>query len=136
MGLTEFEMGLSNSPAHEEVVALFYRAMSKTGRSFSPTERHLGVLCELEPLMSEARFEQITIVSHTLNYSYGTEFYREWMMDFQSLCELISPLIVSTNVATQQELNALFFQLKREMSLPVFHACFQGVTLWGTKSDR
>ena len=135
MGLTEFEMGLSNSPAHEEVVALFYRAMSKTGRSFSPTERHLGVLCELEPLMSEARFEQINIVSHTLNYSYGTEFYREWMMDFQCLCELIFPLIVSTGVATQEDLNGLSLQLKREMRLPVFHACLQGVTVWGTTGD-
>lgn len=131
--LTDFELGVSNSPAHEEFVALLIRAVAKTGQNMVPTERHLGVLCELEPLISNAGFQEVRMLSHLVNYSCGVASSTEWKMDFLIFCQLCHSLIVRTGTATQAHVDTLSRQLKLEMSLPTFHACIQGVTVQGTK---
>lgn len=131
--LTDFEMGVSNSPAHEEFVTLLLRAIAKIGQNMVPTERHLGVLCELEPLMSNAGFQDTRILPHLVNYSYGMASSMEWKMDFLLFCQLCRALIIRAEIATHAYLETLSRQLKLEMSLPTFHACIQGITVQGTK---
>lgn len=131
--LTDFELGVSNSPAHEEFVTLLIRAVAKTGQNIVPTERHLGVLCELEPFISNAGFQEVGMLPHLVNYSCGVASSMEWKMDFLMFCQLCHSLIVRTGTATQAHLDTLSRQLKLEMSFPTFHACIQGLTVQGTK---
>ncbi|HEY7415044.1 MAG TPA: class I SAM-dependent methyltransferase, partial [Ktedonobacteraceae bacterium] len=70
--LTEYEVGLANAPAYEELSQLFLRAMRLAGRSISPSDRHLGILCELEALLCAAGFRERSSVAHLVNCSYGT----------------------------------------------------------------
>jgi len=131
--LTEFDMGEANSPAHEELAALFIRAMRKAGRSFGITDRHLGLLPELEPLVSDAGFQDVRLLSHTVNYSYGAPFHEEWTRDFQVLSRLAQPLIVDMGVASCETLNELQQRQQVEMALPNFHAILPLLTIWGTR---
>src|SRR3984893_15153313 len=57
--LTEIEFGITNSPATEKLTGLFLKALSMTGRSFSPDGRNLGITPMLRSFMREAGFEHM-----------------------------------------------------------------------------
>jgi SAM-dependent methyltransferase len=131
--LTEFEVGLANSPAHEELGQLFIHAMRLASRSFSPSDRHLGLLCELEPLLYAAGFQECFCVPHAVNYSYGAPLHEEWKKDFLIFSREVQPLIIQKGLATQDQVDALHQQQSYEMNLPTFHAILPMLTVWGTK---
>lgn len=74
--LTDFEVAMSNAPANEELALLFIRAMHRLGHGVSPSDRHLGILCEMEPLLIEAGFSDVRSMSHMINYSSGAPSMR------------------------------------------------------------
>ncbi len=131
--LTDFEVSLTNSPAHEELSSLFIHAMRLAGRSFSPSDRHLGLLCELESLLAAAGFQECFSTSHIVNYSYGAPLYEELKKDFLILSREMQPLIVEMGLATQERVDALHWRQSYEIDLPTFHALTPMLTMWGTK---
>ncbi len=115
--LTDFEAGLSNAPAHEELWTLFVQAMHRSGHSFPQSGgRHLGVLCEMEPLLFSAGFCDTRCIGHMINYSNGAPLHEEWKRDFLLFAKSIHPLLVKTEVSTQEHLTQLHQQLQREMN--------------------
>lgn len=134
--LTEFDMALANAPAYEELSQLFIHAMRLAGRSFSSSNRHLGLLCELEPLLYMAGFQERSSLAHVVNYSYGAPLYEEWKKDYLILSRELQTLIVQMNLATQEQIDALHQQQSYEMELPTFHALLPMVTAWGTKLEK
>jgi SAM-dependent methyltransferase len=131
--LTEFEVGLSNAPFHEEFISLFLQAMNRAGRSFCPTGRHLGLWCELEPLLVAAGFEHCSCQVHAINYSYGVPDREEWTNDYLILSKQVQPLILQMQLATPQYLERLSQQQQRELHLPGFHGVLPLFTVRGTK---
>lgn len=131
--ITEFEMGMANSPAYEELVSLYIRAQMRAYRTFSPTERHLGLLCELEPLVQEAGFLDTRPLAHAINFSYG--MHTEWSIDFLIQSRLIQPFLVEMGVASQAQIDELHRQQQLDMRLPTFHALLQLLTVWGSKQN-
>lgn len=129
---TDCEVGQSNAPAHEELWSLFIRAMRLQGRSFSPDERHLGFLYEMEPLLIEVGFETFSI-DHWINYSSGTPLHEAWQKDFLLFAKSVEPMLVKMGVATQEQLAALHRQHQREMSLRGFRGVLPMRTVWGKK---
>jgi ubiquinone/menaquinone biosynthesis C-methylase UbiE len=134
--LTEFEAGLSNAPAHEELTELYLRAMQRAGRSFSPTDRHLGLICTLEPMVRDAGFVGCTSTAHIINYSYGTVLHEEWKNNLLLLSRLAQPLLVRLGGVSEARLEALSRQQQQEMDHPGFHAMLFLLTLVGTKAAR
>lgn len=131
--LTDFEMGQSNAPAHEELVDLFLQAMRLSGRSTSPTNRHLGVLCELEPMLRGANFQRTGALGHMINYSQGAPLHREWTRDFLILSKQILPFLVHWGVATPTHVDMLYQQQESEVNSPSFHAILPLLSVWGEK---
>jgi SAM-dependent methyltransferase len=129
--LREFEVGLTNAPAHEELSRLFIQAMRLAKRSFSPSDRHLGWLSELEPLLASAGFGERFCVPHVVNYSYSTPFYEEWKKDYLILSREVQPLVVEMGLATEKRIDELHRQQTYEMSLPTFHGVQIGLTIYG-----
>lgn len=134
--LTEFEMGMSNAPAHEEFVSLFLQAMSQGERSLSITGRHLGTFSQLESLLLQAGFHGITVVEQSINYSTTApldSYNFEWQKDYQLLARGAMFYIVSKGVATQERVEALLRQQEQEMKYPWFSATLPIKTFWGIK---
>jgi SAM-dependent methyltransferase len=133
MHVTEGEVSMTNSPAHEELARLFLGALQRAGIGFSLSGRHLGLLCELEPLLSAAGFHVCSCRAHMVNYSYGADLYEAWKRDTLIFVKEVQPFLVQTGVATEAWLGALYQQLQYEMNLPAFHALQPFLTVWGTK---
>jgi ubiquinone/menaquinone biosynthesis C-methylase UbiE len=131
--LTEFEVGLSNAPFHEEFISLFLQAMNRAGRSFCPTGRHLGRWCELEALLVATGFEHSTCQVHAINYSYGAPDREEWTNDYLILSKQVQPLILQMQLATPEHLERLAQQQQRELHLPGFHGVLPLFWVRGTK---
>jgi SAM-dependent methyltransferase len=131
MYLTELEVGMANSPAYEELVSLYIRAQQRAHRSFGTTGRHLGLLCELEPLMQGAGFET-SLRAYAINFSYG--IHPEWSIDLLIQSRLAQqPLIVEMGVATQEKIDALHRQQQMELHHPTFHGLLPLLTILGKK---
>jgi SAM-dependent methyltransferase len=131
--LTDFEAGLSNAPAHEELWSLFIQAMHRSGHSFSQSDRHLGLLCEMEPFLFSAGFHDTRCIGHMINYSSGALLHEEWKRDFFLFMKGIQSMLIETGVVTQERLIALYQQQQREMNLQSFHGVLPMLTVWGRK---
>lgn len=131
--LTDFEVGESNSPAHEEWWSLFLQAMRRAGRSFSPNDRHLGLLCELEPLVFQAGFRETRPIAHVINYSSGADLHEEWKKDFLMLARGVQSFLIDAEVTTLTHLQELYARQQIELNLWNFHACIPMLTVWGKK---
>ncbi|GCE32125.1 hypothetical protein KDA_76090 [Dictyobacter alpinus] len=131
--LTEFEVGESNAPAHEELWSLFIQAMRRSGHSLSQSDRHLGILCEMEPLLFSAGFRDTRCIGHMINYSSGTPFHEEWKRDLHLFMKGIQSFMIKAGVSTQERLSQLQQQQQREMSLRTFHGILPMLTVWGRK---
>lgn len=133
MHVTEAEVGMSNAPAHEELTRLFLGALQRAEIGFASSDRHLGVLCELEPLLSDAGFQACSCRAHMVNYSYGADLSEAWKRDTLIYAKEVQPFLVHTGVATEASLETLYQQLQYEMNLPSFHALQPFLMVWGTK---
>lgn len=131
--LLDFELGISNGSAHEELIDLFIQAMHASGRSPTPTKRHLGMLCELEPMVRAAGFEQTNILGHMINYSFGAPNYREWVRDFLILSSQLLPFLVRYGLATSEHVNKLYLQQEQELNSPSFGGLLPMVTVLGQR---
>ncbi|GHP00876.1 hypothetical protein KSF_109230 [Reticulibacter mediterranei] len=131
--LTEFEAGSSNAPAHEELWSLWIQAMNRSGHGFSSGVRHVGILCELEPLLFSTGFSDTRSHSHVINYSYGAPLHNEWKDNLLLLLNCAQPLLVKTGVSTPEHLAQLYHQQQREMHVPTFHAILPMLTVIGRK---
>ncbi len=132
--LTEYELTLSNSSAQEELNRLFVQAMRRAGLSSSVSDRHLGFLCDLEPLLYCAGFQECSTVSHHINYSFGAPAHEEWKKDcFLFAKSAVLPFLVKWGVATREQVETLYHQQYIELNLPTFHGVIPFMTIWGCK---
>lgn len=131
--MTEFEMGMANSYAHQYLTGLFLDAMYKAGRSFSPDGRHLGIVHELEPLLQKAGFRDTRNVAHGINYAAGTPQHEAWRRDLLILAKLTLPFLIRSGVAPEEELVAWIERLSVQMENPNFHGILFLLTAWGVR---
>lgn len=133
--LTDFEMGMSNSPAHEELIELFIQAMRLSGRSTSLTNRHLALLCQLEPMVQDAGFHATSTLGNMINYSANAPFHTEWTKDFLIFSKQVLPMLVQHELVTQDRVDMLYLQQKKEMESERFRAILPFLTVWGSKKS-
>jgi ubiquinone/menaquinone biosynthesis C-methylase UbiE len=131
--LTDFEVAMSNAPANEELALLFIRAMHRLGYGVSPSDRHLGILCEMEPLLIEAGFSDVRSMSHMINYSSGAPLHEEWKKDFHIFAKAMESMLVETEVATSEQIQMLERQAEVERNFQNFRGLIPMLTVWGKK---
>jgi len=133
--LTESEWWyFTNSPALENLNAMIIRALKLQGESFSQSGRFTGVLPMLGRFLLDAGCVNVNYRSHVIDYSYGTEAYEGFRHDAAIVFKLFQPFIVRMGVATQEEVNQLYEQMRLEMMKDDFRGLMLPLTAWGERS--
>ena len=132
--LTEFEWGFTNKPAFETYCSLVNRAFFLAGRSFSPTGKHMGITPMLEPLMRTGGFHSIKRKAHALDCSAGAPAFPSMYEDCKSGFQLMQPFLISTQVASHEEIEHLYEQVMDEMLSDDFCSLSYFLTTWGETS--
>ena len=76
----------------------------------------------------------VKLVSHVIDFSYGTEAYEGFRRDAFVVFKLFQPFIVRMQVATQSELDELYNQMILEMLQDDFHGLMMPLTAIGEKA--
>ena len=131
--LTEFELPQSNAPAHKEWLHLCWRAMNQRENGVL-SNHHRGLLCELEPMVSNAGFHDTVLIPHLVNYSYGAPFSTEWKRDVALLIKRSLPEMAAMNLIHFDDIASFERRVLSEMMMPTFHALQPFLTVWGKKT--
>jgi SAM-dependent methyltransferase len=134
--LTEFDGGgLSNSPALERSNQLLTLAFYQGGRGFTPIPdgQNWGITPMLGLFLQQAGCLQIQQQPYVLDFSAGTEANISNYENFKVAYKLVQPFLIKMQIATQQELDALYDQMLAEMMLPTFRALWYYLGVWGRK---
>jgi ubiquinone/menaquinone biosynthesis C-methylase UbiE len=131
--MTEYEIGDSNSPAHEHLCSLFIQAMYDLDRSISPGNRHLGILSMLSPTMRKAGFADIGRLSYTVDYSSGAPNHEEWCWDLMLKVKLTFPFLVAQGKHSAEDLEMMARRMEEQMGAPNFMALWHYMTVFGEK---
>ncbi|HLG66156.1 MAG TPA: class I SAM-dependent methyltransferase [Ktedonosporobacter sp.] len=133
--LTEMvDVGVSNSPAFEQMSAWLSKVMWKLGYGFSPDGSGLGITSMLSRLLRTAGYMDIQRAAHTLEFSIEEEeawtgFYHNMEVGYA----LAKPIFVKTEVALQEEFEQCYQQMLIEMHAATFCGLWDFVTVWGKK---
>ena len=132
--LTESEWWyFSTSPALETLNSMVIKSIQVQG-GYSQTGRFTGILPLLGNLLRQAGCVNIKLVSHVIDFSYGTDTYEGFRRDASIVFKLFQPFIVRMQVATQSELDDLYNQMVLEMLQDDFHGLMLPLTAIGEKA--
>ncbi len=131
--LTESEWWYdSTSPTLGTLNAMVIKAIQVQG-GFSQTGRFTGILPLLGNLLRQVGCINIQLVSHAIDYSYGTPFYEAFRRDASIVFKRFQSFIIRMQVATQSELDDLYHQMLLEMWQEDFHGLLLPLTALGEK---
>lgn len=130
--LTENEVVTTNI-ATDTAFSQFYQAMARTGQSFSPTGRVLGITSRLNQLLKKAGCVNIDYRAHAIDFSAGTETHDTISQIALAFIALMQPFLINVGVTTQEESQRLLQQMEREMHTDDFSALMFLLTAWGEK---
>lgn len=131
--LTEIEFGISNGPATEKLTGLFLKALSMTGRSFSPDGRHLGITPMLRSLMREAGFEHMRSVPHVLDASFGSEDHGPQAQNHALANRGLQPFLTRLDMINDEDFEEMYQQSVNEMHSEDFSSLWYILTVLGRK---
>jgi ubiquinone/menaquinone biosynthesis C-methylase UbiE len=132
--LTESEWWyFSTSPALETLNSMVIKSIQVQG-GYSQTGRFTGILPLLGNLLRQAGCVNIKLVSHVIDFSYGTDAYEGFRHDASIVFKLFQPFIVRMQVAPQSELDDLYNQMVLEMLQEDFHGLMLPLTAVGEKA--
>lgn len=131
--LTEIEFGITNSPATEKLTGLFLKALSTTGRSFSPDGRHLGITPMLKYFMREAGFEQLRSVPYLLDASFGSDDHGAQVQNSAMAYRGLQPFLVNLHMINDEDFEETYQQSLNEMQAEDFCSLWYFLTVLGRK---
>ena len=124
----------STSPALETLNSLVIKAIQIQG-GYSQTGRFTGILPILGNLLRDVGCVNIKLVSHVIDFSYGTEAYEGFRRDASVVFKLFQPFIIRMGVATQEELDHLYDQMLLEMLQEDFRGLMMPLTALGENAS-
>lgn len=131
--LTEPEFPISNSPAVENLVAMFARAMQKAGQSFSPDGRLMGITPMLSHFLRNANCQNIRVQAYVLDGSAGAEAYVSQYQNAMVFLKLLQPFIIRAGETTNEEFDKIYQQALFEMQMDSYCSAWYYLSAWGTK---
>ncbi|MBX5456624.1 MAG: class I SAM-dependent methyltransferase [Thermogemmatispora sp.] len=133
LSLIESEGPLTTSLAIEYDWCLVSKALQRAGRSFSVDGRHLGITVVLPRLLRQAGLLDVRVRSHLIEWSQGSETHLAGCKAFLSSFKRFASLILTTGVASKEELEQLEEQTLTELQDEDFCALWPLLTVWGRK---
>ena len=128
--LTESDVaGETNSAAFKEVLHLISEAMQRVGFYSASGTR---VTQSLGQLLRDAGCRETQQTQHRLDYSLGTPAHQALCDNIMAGMRLAQPFLVTTKIASQEHLDALFQQVEIDMLTEGFRSYWDFVTVWGT----
>ncbi len=112
---TEIEVGFTNKPSLETILAVGQEALHRAERGFSPTGRHTGMTYMLRFLFLQAGFQQLGKQTYAMDFSTGTQAYTAVFNDYKLVLLLAKQLIARTGMMPENEYNTLYEQAMDEM---------------------
>lgn len=131
--LTEPEFPISNSPAVENLIAKFARAMQKAGRSFSPDGRLMAITPMLSYFLRNANCQNVKVQGFVLDASIGTEVYASQYQNTIVFLKLLQPFILRAGETTNEEFDKIYQQALLEMQMDSYCSVWYYLSAWGTK---
>ena len=133
--LTESEWWYySTSPALENLNSMVIKSIQVQG-GYSQTGRFTGILPLLGNLLRQVGCVNIKLVSHVIDFSFGTEAYEGFRRDASVVFKLFQPFIIRMQVASQSELDDLYNQMILEMLQDDFCGLMMPLTALGEKAE-
>ncbi len=134
--LTESEWGITNSPAHEQLYGMFYRAMKAAGQSYSPDGRIYDITPMLGGFLRSLGCINVGQRAHAVDFSAGTEDYEHFRRDWMAFFKLIQPFLIKMQMSTQEELDRLYDQMELEMLKDDYRGIMFILTAWGATAEQ
>src|SRR6266496_6866479 len=133
--LTESEWWyFTTSPVLETLNSMVIKAIQVQG-GYSQTGRFTGILPILGSLLRDVGCININLVSHVIDYSFGTEAHEGFRRDASVVFKLFQPFIIRMQVARQSELDDLYNQMILEMLQDDFCGLMMPLTALGEKAE-
>jgi len=135
--LTEEEdESVTNSPAFEQLTAIFLQALKRSGKSFSPSGRTIGVTPLLGPFLQKVGCVNIQKRPLVIDWSVDREEHIYVAKVLKLFIKLIQPFLIELEMTTQEELDRLYREMEIELMSDDFCAHWYFLTVWGEKSMR
>ena len=134
--MTDIERAISNSLAHERASTLLVQSLHRLGRSFSPDGYQICILPMMKTFLENAGFVEIQFKMFGVDYSFGTPAHDAWCPMLLASFRLAFPHLVRVVGTTWEELERVYEQASREMSMPEFRVILPGMTIWGIAPDE
>ncbi len=132
--LTECDnIGLTTSPAFEELSSIFCQAIQKVGYGFSPDGKTFGHTPILEHLLREAGLHSIQKHAHALNFSYWSEHRDEIRDNAHIAFRQAIPLLEKVGLANKEKIEQLLVQMQIETLAEGFCGVWHYMSAWGEK---
>ena len=132
--VTECEVvGLTNSPAVEQMHTWAAHLLAAHGYGFSPDGSHIGILPMLGPLLQEAGCVHMGSQPHTLDFSWGTSLHDRQYQNYMVWPILIEALLLATLSVKKEEFDHTYQDMLYEMHMPQFRGLWSVLTVWGEK---
>jgi ubiquinone/menaquinone biosynthesis C-methylase UbiE len=125
----------SSSRAGERLGLLMYRALWKAGYGFSMEGNSLGVSYKLPRFLRRAGYQHIQHAGYALDMSSDSDGWADGYHNVQVGAFQSLPLFVHTQVATKEEVEALYQQSLVEMQAPDFTSLWYYFSVWGKKPE-
>lgn len=113
-------MGMSTSPALEELNRLGVTAMQRIGRTFSRNEPYWGLQLRLSYLLRKAGYTNVQVKSAVIDFSKGMPAHDLWVQNLATMLKTGQPFLVKTRVVEQVEAEKLYQQALEEMEADDF----------------
>lgn len=129
--LTDCEWFISNSPRTEKLFGLCTRAIHLSGNTFSQDGRQLAVTPMLKRFLRDAGCRNIQHKAFAVDCSSGSESHQSFYEDMLVFLKLLQPLVISTGIASKDEVESLYIQALEEINTENFNCLWYYLTTWG-----
>jgi hypothetical protein len=109
------------------------QAMRLARQCFSPEGDLYGISAVQPRLLRDAGFQYIQQAAYIINYSAGMPAHRATYDNLKTLMKLLQPLLVRSDIITQEEIDMLYTRTLEEMEADDFCAAGLFVRVWGEK---
>ena len=129
--VTEPESVQSNSPALTRLTQMLECALFRAGHGF--TQARTGVTSQLAQLLKQHGCQQVQTKAYTIEYRAGTVEGEAFYEDLKLFYQTIRPFLQKWGCACK-DYEAIYQQAFDEMHQTDFHATWNFLTAWGSKS--
>ena len=133
MRVTECELGISSSPALQQLGQYLCQALSQQQRTFSADGRTIGIVHMLGKLLSQAGFAQIQHRPFLLDTSSSEDRSFSACKERAVTFELLKPYLIRSGVVEEVPLDDLYQRMLLETIHEDFTCVSFGLTAWGVK---